>query len=122
MVGPAMTDEEQLSLPLSAYQLGEAGRELAYEHASDEWKELAFAAVEAVARKHPFFIADHVWEELGGDPPNRSLGSAMGGIFVRAQKAGVIERVQSTYRRSERPLTHGKPLPVWHSCIFQGAQ
>jgi hypothetical protein len=103
----------------TAYELGVEGREASYANASDEWKAQAFAALQTVAQTQPTFIADSVWELLGGTPQNRSTGSAMGGVFVRAVRLGLIENT-GTFQRCERAISHGKPLPLWRSLIYTG--
>ncbi len=88
----------------------------AYEHASEEWKIMAWKALEQVARQHEYFQVDEVWLVL--DRPVESR--AMGGIMKQAQK---IQWVEPTDRWIPSRLAHQhrRPLKVWKSLLHKPA-
>jgi hypothetical protein len=77
-------------------------------HADTAWKEAAFQAVVAVSRQLASFTADDVWHHLGTTEGTHEP-AAMGPVFLRAQKAGLIEATkemrQTRFSRRHRKLT-----------------
>lgn len=94
-----------------AAKLGEEGREIAYAHESEDFKEAAYRAVIEAARTHEYFTADQVWEILGTKDVQ---GSSLGGVFVRCAHEGIMQST-GEFRRSERGATHGRPVSIWRS-------
>jgi hypothetical protein len=89
---------------------GMAGAE---ELTSEDRKTEMLEAIKTVAKEKLIFTADDVWERLGGvGDDERDNGSGLGPVMYRAKKKGIIAHT-GTFRRSERPCTHGRPLPVW---------
>ena len=88
----------------------------------DHHKILMCQAIRDCAQQHQYFLADQVWEILGevGDS-ERDDGSGLGPMLLLCSHSGLIEGT-GTFRRSNRPTTHRKPLPVWKSLIFKGEQ
>jgi len=88
---------------------------------SEDRKQIYFEAIEAAARKYRYFCADEVWEMLGqvGDD-ERDNGSGMGPVLRMAVTAGIMERTGQT-RRSRRPPSHGKWLPIYKSLLWTEA-
>ena len=86
----------------------------------EDRKQEMFEAIEAAARQHAYFTADEVWTVLGkvGDD-ERDDGSGIGPVMRAALAAGVMEST-GLFRRSQRPATHGKPLPIWKSLLHIG--
>lgn len=102
----------------SASELGRIGMESSYNATSDSWKQVALDSVRTVATKNFEFLADEVWQEINDRMPGHQLnGSALGGVMHQVARLGYIIRTDY-FKRSQRPATHGKPLPVWRSRVF----
>jgi hypothetical protein len=86
----------------------------------DDRKQEMYEAIETAARQHVYLTADEVWVVLGkvGDD-ERDNGSGLGPVMRSALAAGVIEST-GLFRRSQRPPSHGKILPIWRSLIKAG--
>lgn len=82
-----------------------------------EWRKWALARVRIVCKRNQLFIMDDVWDDIGRQPRSRSEGSAMGSVMREAARRGWC-RATKDFRRSTRPGTNQKPLPVWKSLIF----
>jgi hypothetical protein len=83
-----------------------------YRHAPNEWQRLARDAVKTAASRHDLLTVDEVtWPDV-----ELYEARARGGVMRRAARAGWIESTQ-TYRLSERPETHRRPLLIWRSLI-----
>lgn len=88
------------------------------------WSELAYAFLVRYARTTATFAgyelieaaktAGAVPERRGSKPTDRSPDKAWGSIFVRAAKAGLIQRVGY----AQHPTRHGSPTPRWRSLIY----
>ena len=94
-----------------------AGIKAADQLATPDHKSAMLNAVLRAANKHTAFTADDVWSELGavGGGGNDD-GSSLGPLMLRVKSQGII-RTTGTFRRSERPSMHGKPIPVWASAV-----
>jgi hypothetical protein len=66
--------------------------------------------VRAVAGRMTEFTTDDVWSEMGDETIIE--GRAMGAAMRRARADGVCVPTQ-TYRPSDRPACHGRPVRVW---------
>lgn len=85
-------------------------------HAPEAWKERAFATVEAVAGKLPYFAADDIWNE-GLEKPHEPR--ALGAVLIRAVKAGICEPTE-TWQHSRMPSQHRQPIRVYRSLLADG--
>ncbi len=78
-------------------------------HADSDWKEAAYQAVVEVAGRMRDFTADDVWPLLEQSGEWTHEPAALGPVFIRAARAGVIEQTgemrQSRYARRHRKLT-----------------
>lgn len=103
--------------PLTLFDSAKIGRETGLERvdraAEPDWKDLAYEAVEATARRLPEFISDDVWE-YGGLESTRE-DRALGPVFLRAARAGLIVKTDRV-RPSVRSHLSGKP--VWRSTVY----
>ena len=85
----------------------------------EDWREDAMEAIYSVACDKAFFTSDDCWQALedagrvGSQNP-----SALGPCIRTAVKNGWIEGT-GTYRVSERPETHRRPLRIWCSLICE---
>jgi hypothetical protein len=84
----------------------------------DHWKIEMSQAIRVVAEHMEYLTADHVWDQLGqvGDG-ERDDGSGLGPRLLEAQRSGIIQRAD--HQKSQRPVTHGKPITLWKSLIFR---
>lgn len=85
-----------------------------------EWFDEALNALWRTALLLPELTADDFWAELAladGSPAQNP--SALGPVFRAAMRRGWIAK-SGTYRVSERPETHRRPLRVWASLIQEG--
>ena len=87
---------------------------------NDERKQIYFEGIENAARHNAYFCCDQIWDALGqvGDD-ERDDGSGMGPVIRKALTARVMEPT-GTFQRSQRPKTHGKPLPTYKSLLGNG--
>lgn len=92
-----------------------AGMTLAADHAeavSPEWKERAYRALRQYAMTRQRFTAyDFRHAGLIVSP---TTDKAFGPIFLKAARAGLIQRVGY----DPHPERHGSPTPVWASQIY----
>ena len=89
----------------------EAGIATADANADQLWKEAAWWALLEVAARGETFTSDDVWEILDTQPHQTHNPSALGGVFRRAAKEGVI-RNTGKMRRTRRVVRH-RQLTVW---------
>jgi hypothetical protein len=91
------------------------------ESADYDWKLAAADSLERVAKSKAELTADDVLELMESRHPDVTTHNlaALGPIFLRAQKAGLIENtnriVQSRIPRRHRKIT------VWASRVYRGA-
>lgn len=113
-----MTDTPTLFDRPAAIAAGKEGQARADDHAADDWKAQADAAIFRTARRLERFDADDVWEHGGLERTreNRALGPRL----TAAAKAGLIVATNE-YRRSRQVQCHGMPRRVWRSLIFEDA-
>ena len=104
--------------PLLDRRRGEVLRERAIRrverNADAVWKEDAYKAAVAVARKNETFTTDEIWSLLGGVGDGTHEGRAMGAVMRRVASTGVAQAT-GEIRLSERPECHRRPLRVWRS-------
>jgi hypothetical protein len=103
------TEEERQEVTIAAINRAGAG-------ADTEWKTSAMAALKAVAVVKPEFTSDDVAEEMETNHSNVHTHDkrAMGHIFVKAAKAGVISQT-GRFVRTRQIKMHKCPLRVWKS-------
>lgn len=82
-------------------------------HADESWKHAALASVRWCAHMHPDFTTDEVWHRLekhyGLEATHEP--SAIGPVFLRAARAGVIRKT-GELRPSTNKSRH-RDLTVW---------
>ena len=92
------------------------GIQRADDHADAEWREQAFEAIQWCARMRITFTADDVWERLGESDASTHEPAALGPVFLRASKAGLIVKtggqIPSRNHRRHRDLTVWRKKPV----------
>ena len=93
----------------------DAGMELAAAHA-DDFCELAYACLIRVARRQIHVHVDDLLLELDGRRP--SSPNAMGSVWVRAIRAGIIQRSNQVRPCKTDPKKHAHQCPVYFSRIF----
>lgn len=115
---------------MSAWNNAMAGLQTATDHVNridPEYLETALQALFAVATRQELLNVDHLRAELNkpGGPgvPSRSHGCALGSVMraAAAKSRRWTEPSGLPFKRSERPVTHGEPRPLWRSLIFRGA-
>jgi hypothetical protein len=85
-------------------------------HAPTEWRRRALQAVRTTAQRLDELTVDDVRPSLPDDVPvydERALGSVM----RAAARAGWIQSTR-TYKPSERPEAHSRPMLVWRSHLY----
>lgn len=95
---------EQMTL---GEHLRDVGMASTLEAAGPEWAELAFAGIRSLANVGEPFTSETL-RDLIGDPPRPN---AVGAIFARAAKAGLIVKVGR--RPAKRPSLHASELTEW---------
>lgn len=86
------------------------GRDRGLHAAHPYWRLHAEDALERLARRGVPFTADDLHAEAGDQLGNAS-NSAIGGLFSRAARRGLIRHVG--YTTSTRPAAHGRVLRQW---------
>lgn len=94
----------------------EAAIQQAHDHANEAWKQVAYAALVAVARRKAVFTADCVWLALHDAKPVTHEPSALGPLFRIAARKGLIQKtgrlVPTTQSQRHRDLTEWRSLIV----------
>lgn len=93
-----------------AHRRRDHGRDAALHAAHPYWRVYAEDAIERLARRGEPFTADDLHREAGDQLASAS-NSAIGGLFARAAKRGLI--VHCGYTTSTRPEAHGRVLRQW---------
>lgn len=101
---------EQLTLDGPARR--DEGTTRVWSHADEQWKANAWDAICALATLGDPFTSEQV-RAIVGDPDKPN---AMGALFLRASKAGIIHRT-GRVRRATRPSLHATDLPEWEGCV-----
>jgi len=108
-----VTDQRSLFDAEEGARRRDDGMQRADEHAPDDWKVHARAAVWQLARTGLPFTTDDVWLLLLGKgvamPPE---ARALGAIMQAAARGGYIRKT-GDYRESERAVCHRNPKAVW---------
>jgi hypothetical protein len=82
------------------------------EHASVEWKDIAYRFIHLTALELQEFTQDDVWDR--GLPATRE-NRALGPVFLRAARRRVCVK---TDRVLPSARSHGSGKPVWRSLIY----
>ncbi len=88
-------------------------------NAGEEWITHALDAIRSAALIYSELTVDQVWPYVTEAVHDRK---AMGAAMRRAAMAQLIERQHGEFRISERPDTHGRPVALWRSRIYQGGE
>lgn len=105
---------------LFSYAIARANRDRGMAQASSaqgpDWAAQAYAAIVRIAQRQATVHVDDVLREF---PERPAHFNAWGSVWMRAIKAGIIERTQET-RVSEHKAKHAHRYPVYHSLKFGG--
>lgn len=107
----------------TAVELGHIGSKKAFDNTESSYTVIALESVKAAAHRLKVITVDNVWAEMearvNGAPLQRAAfnGSALGAVMTNAAKLGAISN-SGTYQPSVRPSTHGRPVRVWKSLIY----
>jgi hypothetical protein len=105
----------QLALPLALRDRGMSLAAQAQDADAPGWSDLALAEISRLARLHETLFTDDLAPFLTNNPARHF--NALGAIWLRAVRAGVIERTE--YRRqSADPKKHAHSYPVYRSRVF----
>ena len=103
--------------PEATREITEDAIERAEHLTDDDRKAEMLEAIRRVAQRQPLLTADDIWIELGAVGDEYDNGSGLGPVMREAYAIGIITST-GEFLRSQRPATHGKPIPVWKSLIF----
>lgn len=104
----------QLDLLEYARSLRDTGMARAQQAQGPEWSELAYAAIERVARRQVHVHVDHVLSE---DIPEPHSPNAWGAVWMRAIRNGVIQRSNQVRPCTVHKRKHAHLYPVYLSLI-----
>lgn len=111
-----MSDAEQLplfDLP-TAQRARDEGMAQAADHAGLLWGEFAYMALKGLAVTRRELHTDDLAEACPWEPASPN---AWGGIWMRALRAGLIERT-GELRPSKQPAKHRHAYPCYRSLVF----
>lgn len=101
---------------IDVHEATEKGIQDAHDHANDAWKQQAYAALVAVARRTPLFTADEVWAALKGSTTSTHEPSALGPLFRIAAHKGLIQKsgrmVKTKLIQRHREVTEWRSLSL----------
>lgn len=129
--GVARPSDQWSDLPLAAasltaHEATEAGIQTAHDHANEQWKQTAYAAIVEIARRQPKLSADDVWRHLGGSVTCTHNPSALGPLFRIAAARQIIRKAHGELVKSVLLIESGpragesrrhREVQVWHSLI-----
>jgi hypothetical protein len=115
---PVMDRQERMAETKAATEASIAQVE---EHAFEEWKLLAYECLVECAKKHPEFTSDEVWLALEEHDTSTHEPAAMGPIFLRGARAGIIVNTKRHRKRSVYSKRHHE-LTLWASLICPEAK
>ena len=84
-----------------------------------EWLEEAYTALRHVCRQQATVTSDDIWRVMGAERMAQANPSALGVVFRRGVREGIIEAT-GLQASSSRAATHLRPLRVWRSKLFVG--
>lgn len=82
-------------------------------NADEAWKVEAMTAIRFLAKMRPTFTADDVWERMKDSDSATHQPSALGPLFMRAAKEGIIRNTHTT-TPTKIPRRH-REITVWAS-------
>lgn len=94
----------------AAQLAAERGMEQAERNADAQWRWRVEQGIRQLARSGRVFSSDDVWE-LVGEPPSTTHPNALGSVFNRLARQGVIRMVG--YTNSQRVRSHRNLLRTW---------
>jgi tRNA(Arg) A34 adenosine deaminase TadA len=120
MIRVELNEDEVVVAPTPA-QVGEQAKQEALQMVAtgnEAWLDKAISQIELVAKEKLEFTTDDVWAAI----TKAGLGlpgemRAMGMAIVRAKNDGVM-RDTGRYIKSNRPVCHRRPIPVYRSACF----
>jgi len=77
------------------------------------WITLAVEEIRRLARVRPELTSADVWQRIRPEPPERR---AMGSAFRQAQRLGLLKPTDHYVPQG----SHGRPIRVWKSLVFDG--
>jgi hypothetical protein len=104
----------QQGFDFSGEQLKEHGAAAAVHHADSvhlEWSDYALLLLKDFARGRAQFSADDFRKQVNGVLPDPPSCNAIGGLFLKASKAGVI--IHAGYVKSNRAAAHSRIVGLW---------
>lgn len=93
---------------------GMARAAVAQEQKSPRWSEIAYAAIEAIARRQ---LTVHVDDVLRAGIPKPQHPNAYGAVWLRAVRNGIIQRSAETRPCTVDPAKHAHRYSVYFSRI-----
>jgi hypothetical protein len=109
---------EQITLDFSKpEQLKEIAMEQVEENANAEFKRVALKSILSFAMNKPYLTANDVWDSLDLLGITTHDNRALGPIFKKAAKDGLIEKTNTT-TKSNRCSRHCGDVRVWKSLVF----
>ena len=109
---------EQTTLDFSKpEQLKEIAMEQVEENANEEFKRVALKSILSFATNKPYLTANDVWDSLDLLGITTHDNRALGPIFKKAAKDGLIEKTNTT-TKSNRCSRHSGDVRVWKSLVF----
>jgi len=106
----------QQGFDFSGEQLKEQGAEAAVLHADGvhlKWSDYAISLLEGFARGRAPFSSDDFRKHVAGVLPDPPCLNAIGGLFIRASRSGILEHVG--YVKSHRRSAHSRVVGLWRS-------
>lgn len=94
---------------------GMARAAAAQDRDTPKWSDIAFAAIERVARRQPHV---HVDDILAENVPEPEHYNAWGGVWSRAIKRDIIQRSNQTRPCKRDAKKHAHASPVYFSRIY----
>ena len=92
------------------------GIETSYENAGEDWRKYTNRKLEELVRKNQYITSDMLIAHLEEDGYGLSNYSALGGVFTRAAKNGLIVKT-GNHQLSTRTKSHSAKT-VWRSLIY----
>ena len=109
---------EQTTLDFSKpEQLKAIAMEQVEENANEEFKRVAFKSIQTFALNKETITANDVWASLDLLGITTHDNRALGPIFKKAAKYGLIEKTNTT-TKSNRCSRHCGDVRVWRSLVF----
>jgi hypothetical protein len=82
----------------------------------NEWNELAYKILIEVAKTHPEFKPDQLWE---AGLPKPKEARALGAVMARGNREKIIKKT-GRVGPTTQPESHKTDVTVWESLIYEG--